>query len=232
MKNVQQKTNSLSLAKIIISQIMFLLLWTIVTNAWGYSQLLFGASTGSWGNHLYNLFSRIVWVAPSIILLQIYKKEIPTTLKNLFSNKPNMKPFIISVAVIVVYHLGAMFYIHGGFWINPELNFFKHLLMFVSVGFVEEMVYRGWGLNAFTKYFSERKANFISNIFFILLHLPAYFIKLYLTGTFPIAAVATQCAFVLVLGLLFGYLYRKGKSLWSPMIVHFLTDFLSVMMIG
>lgn len=56
--------------------------------------------------------------------------------------------------------------------------------------------------------------------------------QLFLGGTFPIVAVATQCAFVLVLGLLFGYLYCKGRSLWSPMIVHFLADFLGVMMIG
>lgn len=232
MKDTQQKVHHLSLGKIIISQIMFLLLWTIVTNAWGYSQLLFGASTGSWGNHLYSLFSRIIWVAPAIILLQVYKKEIPTTLKKLFSNMPNSKPLIITVAVIIVYHFGGMFYAHGGIWINPEFDFFKHLLMFVSVAFVEEMVYRGWGLNAFSKYLSERKANIISNIFFVLLHLPAYFIKLYLTGTFPVEVVVTQCAFVFVLGLLFGYLYRKGKSLWSPMIVHFLADFLSVMVIG
>ena len=100
------------------------------------------------------------------------------------------------------------------------------------VAFVEELVYRGWGLNALSAFVSERKANVVSTIFFILLHLPAYFIKLFLGSTFPTAAVATQCTFVLVLGLLFGYLYRKGKSLWSPMLVHFLGDFLGVMLIG
>lgn len=231
MKNMQKNVRHLSLGKIFISQIMFLLLWTVITNSWGYSQLL-GAPAGSWGNHLYNLFSRIVWVVPAIILLQVYKKDIPTTLKKLFSNKPSMRPFLIALAVIILYHFCAMFYTHGGFWINPEFDMSKHLIMFISVAFVEEMVYRGWGLNAFSKYLSERKANLISTLFFVLLHLPAYFIKLYFNGTFPVVAVATQCAFVFVLGLLFGYLYRKGKSLWSPMIVHFLADFLSIMMLG
>ncbi len=75
IKNVRH----LSIRKIFVTQIMFLLLWTIVTNAWGYSRLL-GAESGSWGNHLYNLFSRVVWAAPAIILLRVYKKEIPTPL--------------------------------------------------------------------------------------------------------------------------------------------------------
>lgn len=61
---------------------------------------------------------------------------------------------------------------------------------------------------------------------------PRILYKAFLGNTFSIAAVATQCAFVLVFGLLFGYLYRKEKSLWSPMLVHFLADFLGVMMIG
>ncbi len=134
------------------------------------------------------------------------------------------------MAIIIIYNLGAMLFNHGGLWVNPNFNFLKHFPTFIMVAFVEELVYRGWGLNTLSAFLSERKANVVSNLFFVLLHLPAYFIKLYLDGTFPIVAVVTQ--FVFVLGLLFGYLYRKGKSLWSPMIVHFLADFLGVMMIG
>nr|WP_297935269.1 CPBP family intramembrane glutamic endopeptidase [uncultured Lachnoclostridium sp.] len=119
-----------------------------------------------------------------------------------------------------------MIFNHRGLWINPNFSFLNHFPTFLMVSFAEELVYRGWGLNALSAFVSERKANVVSTIFFIVLHLPAYFIKLFLGSTFPTAAVATQCAFVL--GLLFGYLYRKGKSLWSPMLVHFL----GVMLIG
>lgn len=232
MNNTRYRTSRLSLWKIIITLIMFILLWTIVTDAWGYSQFLFGASKGSWGNYLYGFLSRLVWAIPAIILLWVYKKEIPTTWKELFLNRPHIKPFIITVVVIVVYCFAGMIYSHGGMWINPEFDFSKNLINYVTVVFVEELVYRGWGLNALSAFLSERKANLVSTVFFVLLHLPAYFIKLYLYGTFSIAAFITQCVFVFVLGLLFGYLYNKGKSLWSPMTVHFLADFLSIMIIG
>ena len=189
MKDNDGKVHHLSIEKIFKTQVMFLLLWTVITNAWGYTRLL-GAEPGSWGSHLYNQFSRIAWVTPAIILLQIYKKEIPTTLPRLFTNKPDKKPFIISIIGILLYHLGAMFIYHGGIWLHLEFDFFKLLLMFVSVAFVEELVYRGWGFNAFSKYLTARKANLMSTLFFVLLHLPAHFINFILTGTFPLAAVA------------------------------------------
>jgi len=232
MNNAQQNTNRLSFGKVVISLIMSILLWTIVTNAWNYTQLFFGAQRGSWVNYIYDFISRFFWAAPAFVLLRLYANDVPTTWKELFTNRPHMKPLAITVAIIVLYSLGAMLFNHGGLWLNPSFNFLKHFPTFIMVAFVEELVYRGWGLNALSVFLSERKSNIVSTIFFVVLHLPAYFIKLYLNGTFPIVEVTTQCAFVLVLGLLFGYLYNKGKSLWSPMIVHFLADILSVMMIG
>ncbi|HCC35560.1 MAG TPA: hypothetical protein DEQ02_07995 [Ruminococcaceae bacterium] len=198
MKGTVERVRHLSIRKIIITQIMFLLLWTVVTNAWEYSRFL-GAESGSWGNHLYNLTSRILWAAPAIMLLQAYKKEIPTPLIRLCTNKPDIKPFIISVIVIIIYNFGGMLIYHRGLWINPEFDVPKLLLMFISVAVVEELVYRGWGLNAFSKLQSVRKANIVSSLFFVLLHLPAYFIKLIFTGTFPLAAVAVQCVMVFIL---------------------------------
>jgi membrane protease YdiL (CAAX protease family) len=104
--------------------------------------------------------------------------------------------------------------------------------MFVMVAFVEELAYRGWGLNALSGFISERKANLVSNIFFVLLHLPAYIIRFYRGGVFPAASIATQCLMVFVLGWLFGYLFTRGRSLWSPIIIHFWSDFISSMIIA
>lgn len=225
-------TRKLSLAKVFLSLAGFILLWTIVTDAWNYSEIIFHAGKGSLGKYVYDLMSRFIWAIPAIILIHFYAKDLPTKWNELFSNKPHIKPFIIVLAINTTYIIGSMIYIHGGIWINPNVNFIKDISKFVMVGFVEELVFRGWGLNALSAFMTERRANIVSTVFFVLLHLPAYFIKFYLNGTFPVAAIATQCIMVLVLGLIFGYLYNKGKSLWSPMILHFLSDFLSIMLIG
>lgn len=232
MKSIQKSKRNLTLAKVIVSLVLTVLLWAVVTDAWGYSKFFLNFPGYSWTKNLYDLFSRFIWAVPAIVLLLIYANNVPTTLKQLFTNKPNIKPLLISVAVIVIYNLGAMFVNHGGLWINPQFSFAKHFPMFIMVAFAEEIVYRGWGLNALSAFLSVRKANVISTVFFILLHLPAYFIQAYLGGSFPVQTIITQCTFALILGLLFGYLYSKGKSLWSPMILHFLADFLSLALVA
>lgn len=85
------QSNRLSLAKVLISLFMTILLWTLVTNAWGYTKLFFGAQGDSLITHTYNFFSRLIWAFPAIALLQRYKDKIPTTWKGLFTNKPHFK---------------------------------------------------------------------------------------------------------------------------------------------
>lgn len=100
MNQTQQKAPHLSIGKVMISLIMFILLWTIVTNAWNYTGLFFGAQKGSPINYIYDFISRFVWVLPAMILLRYYANDIPITWKQLFTNKPHMKPFIITVEKI------------------------------------------------------------------------------------------------------------------------------------
>lgn len=229
--NKRGKTRRLSYGKVIFSLVISILLWSAVTNAWGYSSLIFG-SENIYGSFIYNHISRFIWSLMAIVLLKAYSEDIPVKPKELFKNKPDMKPFLITAAAIIAYHIAAMLIYHGGIWINPDMKLFETLSTFVMVAYAEEIVYRGWGMNALSAFVSERKANVISCVFFVILHLPAYVIRLFSGGTISAPAIMTQCAMVFVLGLLFGYLYNKGKSLWSPMAVHFLGDFLSVMMIG
>ncbi|MDO4554516.1 MAG: CPBP family intramembrane metalloprotease [Lachnospiraceae bacterium] len=223
--------NRFSLITVFYSLLGSILLWAVVTNAWGYTNF-FHASSDSWLVYIFDFCCRFIWAMPAILLLFKYRQEIPTTLKQLFTNKPQMKPFIISVMIIAIYNVAGMFFNHGEVWINPDFHLGKHLFMFVGVAFAEELVYRGWGLNALSTFVSERTANVISTIFFVMVHLPAYMIQYFLYGTFPVETVMIQCVYVFVLGVLFGYLFRKGNSLWSCMTLHFLSDFLGVMLIG
>lgn len=68
----RQRINHLSLTKVIISLVMTILLWTLVTNAWSYTKIFFDAEGGSWVNYIYDFFSRLVWAAAIIVLLRLY----------------------------------------------------------------------------------------------------------------------------------------------------------------
>lgn len=83
-----------------------------------------------------------------------------------------------------------------------------------------------------TRILSDRKAMVLSTILFVLLHWPAYFIKLYRFGTFDFAAMLTQSFSAFLWGIIFCWLLRKGKSLWNPIIAHGAYDLMSVLLIG
>lgn len=128
--------------------------------------------------------------------------------------------------------IAGMFFNHGGFWINSEIYLSQELPKFLMVAFVEETVYRGWGMNAFSAFMSERKANILLTVYFIILHIPSYLIKWYLYGSISIEAMLVQAIYVLIMGLIMGYLFRKSKSLIPSMFIHFWSDFVSVLIIG
>ncbi len=218
--------------KIHISLILSIALWVAVTNAWNYSSLLFGNMANNWDSYIYGYLSRLLWALPFLLLALRHSSQLPISFKKLFSYKINWRPFLILFSVITLYTFLAMFVNHGGLWINPDMILLQELPKFLVVGFAEEMVYRGWGMNAFSSSMSERKANLWSAFYFMLLHFPSYFIHWFLDGSFALSAMLNQAVWVILLGLAFGYVFRKSKSMLPVMLVHFWSDFASVLFVG
>lgn len=223
---------SLKLKTTHISMIFTVALWAVLTNAWGYSDLLPDHILGEWGYYIYDYASRILWCLPFIYLIRYYTRSLPVGFGELFTCRNlHWKSILLVFMIITVYMGTGMFALHSGFWINPEVRLIQELPKYIIVGFVEEIVYRGWGLNAFSAFMHEEKANLVSTIYFVLIHFPAYFIRWYLQGSFDFFALLGQAVFALVMGLLFGYVYRKNKSIIPPMLLHFWTDIISVLFV-
>ena len=47
-----------------------------------------------------------------------------------------------------------------------------------------------------------------------------------------LSAMLTQAVYVLILGLVFGYLFKKSKNILPAMLIHFWSDFGSILLIG
>ncbi|MCM1203794.1 MAG: CPBP family intramembrane metalloprotease, partial [Bacteroidales bacterium] len=137
---------------------------------------------------------------------------------------------VSSVSLFFVF--GSMIINHQSFWRNSEINFSLKIIKFATVGFAEEIVFRGWGYNALLKVTTDRKAVIFSTMFFILLHWPAYFIRLYRFGTLDFSGLMTQSISVAICGVAYCWLLKKGKTLWNPIIVHAGYDMLCVLLIG
>lgn len=128
--------------------------------------------------------------------------------------------------------LSRYFFVHKGFWFNRNVDLPLETIKLVTVGFVEEAVFRGWGYNTLAKVTSDRKAILISTAFFVLLHWPAYFVRLYRFGSFDFPGILSQSFAALIWGFVFCRLMKKGRTLWNPIIAHAFYDIIFVLLVG
>lgn len=218
------------LKNIHITLVLSVVFWAVVTDAWNYSSFL--ALPDRWGNYLYGYYSRMLWALPFLLLAMKYSSRLSVSFKGLFSSKIHWKSFLLLFFMITAYTVAAMYANHGGFWFHATINPAQELPKFLIVGFAEEMVYRGWGMNALASFMSVKAANICSSLYFVLLHFPSYFIHWFLDGNLALSTMLVQAVYVFVLGLIFGYIFRKSKSLLPSMFLHFWSDFASVLFVG
>ena len=213
---------------ILLSLFIFVLLWAKLTDAWGYSSHL----TVSSGKFIYACFSRLIWVAPAIWLILRHRASLCYGKGVLFS-RPVWNRSLVSVLIgSLIFTFAAMLVTHRGFWLNPSVNYPSEIIKIILVGFVEEIVFRGWGYNALAKVSTDRKAVVYSTVFFVLLHLPAYFVRLYRFDTMDYAAWLGQSLAAAVWGVLCCILLKRGRTLWNPIIAHTVYDVLCVLLVG
>lgn len=152
----------------------------------------------------------------------------------LFFTKTSFKKFFHFKNVHFSYILAAIIMLMGCKIINSEIdnitrfflpmpefigNIFKqifscniiiqfYILVFVA-GITEELLFRGVILRAFLTHYSEKKSILVSAAMFSLFHLNPY-----------------QMISAFVLGIVFGWLYVKTKSIWFCIFCHGFSNFI------
>ncbi|MGN1320331.1 MAG: CPBP family intramembrane glutamic endopeptidase [Acutalibacteraceae bacterium] len=215
--------------KIVLTLIGFIILWTIITDAWGYSKFIFNNNVGT---YIYGYISRFIWILPAIFLIIRYNNKLKFKKDELFSRPVLNKSLIITITISLVYIVIMMIINHKGFWFNSEIILWLVIIKYIIVGFVEEVVFRGWGYNSLANTMSHKKAMIITTLLFILLHFPSYFIKILRFGTFDFIGIIGQSISSLVWGIVFCILLKKSKTIWNPIIVHTIYDLMYVLLVG
>lgn len=214
---------------VVISLLGFILLWTVMTDAWGYSSYLFLSDSGT---YFYGYISHFFWVLPAFFLIVTNDKCLLLHKKELFSRPRFNSQFIVVLSAIFLHCLISMIVVHKRLWINREVPFWLTAIRYLVVGCVEEIVFRGWGYNTLAKTLPNRKAVIISTLLFVLLHWPLFFIKLFRFGTFDYAEILVQSFSTSLWGILTCWLLKNSGTLWNPILAHFVYDFLLIILIG
>ena len=222
------RKENLTQQAILLSLFGFVILWAIVTDAWGYSSHI----TIRYGNYVYACFSRLIWVAPAVWLIIQHSASLGISGKTLFSQPVWNKPLAIVLFGSLAVSCVGMFVAHGGLWLKTTVNIPLEILKICFVGFVEEIVFRGWGYNALSAIVTNKKAVIFSTVFFVLLHAPAYFVKFYRFGTMDYSTWLVQSFTTAVWGVVSCWLLKKSRTIWNPIIAHIVYDIFVGLFVG
>jgi membrane protease YdiL (CAAX protease family) len=215
MKQIQTQSKKHALLWAGASYIGFFLLWSL----WVVLKHTF--SIGDWIEGIFSM-SDVIWLACGISLIALNRKMLYIKPGEMLKTLPSLRILFPLLAVIALYYGIAMFTEHGGFYIHSDKSVAWLLVMFLIVAIQEELLFRGWFFNVLCRAVTERKANLISALFFLFIHFPGW-----IRAGHDVLTIVWTGAGIFVLGLVFGWSFRKSRSIWTPIILHMIWDTLS-----
>ena len=169
----------------------------------------------------------LVWTIPAILLIKRYQDDMIISLKEMFINRPAWFKDAPVLAIIIFVPLLQAWMAFGAFSIHTDFQPVKLIESVIFVGITEEIVFRGFLLNATLKKMKLWSAIAINAVLFLLIHFPIWIYFEYDLFTFFRSGVA-----VLVLSGLFAFSFVKTKNIIVPIALHMIWNLLTVVFFG
>lgn len=164
----------------------------------------------------------VVWVIPVILLVKHMEKSNPFTYLGLRHNFRKSLKWTGWVSLAFIFYFVVLYFAVFDQHIDFEIGFDEWLNTILFVGITEEIVFRGFLLRKLMDSFRFWIANTITSLLFVSIHFPIWFYK----GLFEFPYILNSIITVFVLGIIFGFVYKKSNSLWSVIMIHSLYNFL------
>ena len=160
------------------------------------------------------------WPLFALFLIKRYSNDLNISLKEMITTKPKLKILLPLLVFALVYNIAGFFINSSGY--GTKMKLYDLIVTAATVGVFEESVFRGWFLNAISTFVSERKSNLISSALFVLIHYPGW-----IFAGYELTTIAVTSLSVYVLGLMFGWVFRKNRSIWTGAILHSAWDLIT-----
>jgi len=180
-----------------------------------------------------------IWTLPAIILIRHYKDDMWICLKEMFYNKPkwfekksfekrpkwyefniDKDPLFMYLLFLLIIPLRA-FILYREFTIHPSFQLIKLIEIVLFVGITEEIVFRGWLLNAFLKKLKQWSAILLNSLLFIFIHIP-----IWIYFGYDIYAILINSLGVFGVSIILCILFIKSKNIIIPIIFHMIWNLL------
>lgn len=219
----KKEKTSVPISVLVIFSILFYAAWSVV-------ELFASPYLDMMSNQVLATFIRdcaiknILWTLPAFILIYHYRDRLAVGLKEMFTFRKDCVKYLSLFFIFTVFIILNKF-IHNG-EIKVGENFgTSELIVVLFVGLTEEMVFRGWLLNATAKK-SENIALAVNAVMFLAIHFPIWITDGVFTANFANLGFVS----ILMLSVIFGYVFLKTKNIVLPIALHMYWDFLMFML--
>ena len=154
-----------------------------------------------------------------MLLVYHFSSEVFVTLKEMFTNKVRWLKSLPVFAVFTIYILGIILLRDEPFDISRYLDAVR-IIELLFVGITEEMVFRGWLLNATLTRCKEWQAIALNAVMFTIIHFPIWIMKGMLVSTITSFNFLT----IMILSIIFSISFIKSRSILLPIALHMYWD--------
>ena len=177
-----------------------------------------------------SLVKFLLWVASALLFVRWVRRTSPYAYLGL-TRWPNKKQWLTCLVISSVF-LGVIVGVAFLFE-SKSFSFARFVSVFTLSGilfhflspWMEEVLFRGLLLKEFLAFMPKGRANLLTSLLFVGIHLPFW-----LTHEGFTTNVLTNSAGVLIFSLVAGWLYLKSDSLWPPTVAHILNNFVSALL--
>ena len=217
----------LAVIHLVIYCIIFYFVWSIRELA---IRPMLENSFGEWQNAIIGTVVKLfVWTIPAIILIKYFEADMWVSLKTMFSSKVKWFKYLLILIGFLVYQLIITYFSFGKIAVNSEFKVTSLMGAVLFVGITEEIVFRGWLLNATLSKLKSWYAVLINATLFLFIHFPIWIY----TGVFTnLAMIFQNCLGVFVLSIIFAWTFIKSKNIFVPNMLHMVWNLLNTVLFG
>lgn len=170
------------------------------------------------------IIKNLIWTIPAITLVKHFNDDVNVSLKEMFTAKVNWLKYMPIFGVFTVYLLAGAFLRNGRLAIVEDFGI-EQIIIVLFVGLTEEMVFRGWLLNATYREKNKWIYLIINSVMFLAIHFPIWIHD----GIFIESFANFGFLLLIVLSLIFSYTFIRSRNLLVPVILHMYWDLLTFM---
>lgn len=168
------------------------------------------------------IIKNLVWTVPAFILISKFCVSI--TLKEMFTTKVNGLKYLPIFILFTVYLLVGAILEKGELALAKDFGA-DEIIIVLFVGLTEEMVFRGWLLNATITEENKWKCIIVNAVMFLVIHFPSWIHK----GIFISSFTGFGFVSVVVLSVIFSMTFMKSRNILIPITLHMYWDLLMFM---